>query len=161
MPNPPAPEEPETSLPFQAPRQRDQSSQGGQGGQPQLWCPIRKLWLQAAPEEYVRLSLLHWLMEGKQVPKGRIAVERGLVVAGRKRRFDVMVVNAQAQPLLLAECKAPAEPLNTATLEQIATYQQALPATWWVVTNGTRLQVYQKGEQRFETVRFLPVYAAW
>jgi hypothetical protein len=67
-----------------------------------------------------------------------MAVERGLPFGHTMLRFDVAVYHRDNhQPWLLAECKAPNEPLGEAALQQLLRYHSKLTACrYWLITNG-------------------------
>ena len=70
-----------------------------------------------------------------------------------QRRYDLVLWDKQANPLLLVECKAHTIPIAQQTLDQIARYNLALRVPYLLVTNG--LESYcceidvEKGEYRF------------
>jgi len=90
------------------------------------------------PEETVRQLIVHFLINEKNVPKGRIAIEKTFVVGSKKKRFDILVFDTKSQPLLIVECKAPNVSINEKTFEQISTYNLSLHVTYWLVTNGRK-----------------------
>lgn len=55
---------------------------------------------------------------------------------GQPQRADVVVVDAAARPLLLAECKAPHIRIDGRTLAQAVRYNSVLGARYVVLTNG-------------------------
>ena len=54
------------------------------------------------------------------------------------QRADVVVVGDRAEPLLLAECKAPGIPVGRQTLAQAVRYNSVLGARYIILTNGLR-----------------------
>src|SRR5437773_10144918 len=86
---------------------------------------IRKKFVRFTPEEWVRQHLLKYLV-GKNFPASLIAVEKELIVAGIKKRTDVVVYSTRAEPLLIAECKSPDVPLEQSTFDQAARYNLSL-----------------------------------
>lgn len=101
-------------------------------GGPQLWCPVRKLWLAHQPEELVRLALIAYLGE-RAYPLTLMQVERRV---GRGRdRLDLLVYDREAAPFLLVEAKAPGYDLRPA-VRQLARYNRALRAPYALAVNG-------------------------
>lgn len=100
---------------------------------------IRKKYVVLTPEEWVRQHLIHYLIENCNCPPSLIAVEKGLIINGLQKRFDVLVFNAAGKPILLAECKAPDIEINEATFMQAAVYNKALGVYNLIATNGFRL----------------------
>ncbi len=106
-----------------------------QGRQVFVFDPLRKRYLLLSPEEWVRQLLIRYLLH-RAYPAGRLAVEQSLVVNGRTRRFDLLAYNAQGQPFLLVECKAPEVNISQKAMDQIAAYNHALKAPYLLLTNG-------------------------
>jgi hypothetical protein len=97
---------------------------------------IRKKWLLLTPEEWVRQHTVQFLIQEKQYPASLIALERGLAVHSRKKRFDVLVFNTEGEPVLLVECKRPGVKINQEVFDQIALYNAVFNAKILLVTNG-------------------------
>jgi hypothetical protein len=109
-----------------------------------LWDVVRRKWVQAQPEEEVRQRLLHHLIETRQISRALIGVEKEIHYHQLRKRFDVVVFDAQARPLILIECKAPEVPLSAATLRQIARYNAVLQAPHLLLTNGLQLMFFSR-----------------
>ena len=97
---------------------------------------IRKKWLLLTPEEWVRQHTVQFLIQEKKYPTSLIALERGLAVHSRKKRFDVLVFNTEGEPILLVECKRPGVKINQEVFDQIALYNAVFHAKILLVTNG-------------------------
>lgn len=106
------------------------------------------------PEEWVRQHVLHYLVEDKGYPKSLLAVERGLLLNGVRKRFDVLTFASNGNPHLLIECKSPEIQLSTATFEQIAMYNAVFKAPLLWVTNGLQ-HVYIQYASDFKRYDFL------
>jgi type I site-specific restriction endonuclease len=122
-------------------------------GKPCLWDVVRRKWVQALPEEEVRQRLLHHLMEGRGIARPLISVEKEIQYHQLRKRFDVVVFDRQAQPLILAECKAPSVALSEATLQQIARYNAVIQAPHLLLTNGEQLLFFSRdagGQYQFQ-----------
>ena len=61
-----------------------------------------------------------------------------MALNGQPQRATVVVVGDQAEPLLLAECKAPGIPVGRQTLAQAVRYNSVLGARYIILTNGLR-----------------------
>lgn len=107
---------------------------------------IRKKYVVLTPEEWVRQHVLLYLATEKHYPLSLLAVERGLNVNGRKKRFDVLTFNKNGQPHLLIECKSPDIPVNKNIFEQIAIYNSQFKAPYLLVTNGLQHVVVKYAE---------------
>lgn len=115
---------------------------------------VRKKYVVLTPEEWVRQHVVHYLSEDKGYPTSLIAVERGLSVNGRNKRFDVLTFDNQGKPFLLVECKSPEVALNKAVFEQIAIYNSAFGVKLLWVTNGLQ-HVYVRYTDDFSGYEFL------
>ena len=61
-----------------------------------------------------------------------------MALNGQAQRADVVVVDDAAEPLLVAECKAPGIPVGRQTLAQAVRYNSVLKARYVVLTNGLK-----------------------
>lgn len=102
---------------------------------------IRKKDVFLTPEEWVRQHLLHYLINNCKCPASLIAVEKGLVYNGRKKRFDIMVYNNRGKPVMLCECKAPGVHLDDETFLQAAVYNKFFGVKHLLITNGIDLNL--------------------
>lgn len=97
---------------------------------------IRKKWLVLNPEEWVRQNVVSYLIKSLNYPENLIAVEKEIVVAGRKLRFDALVYSSDFKPLLIIEFKAPEIKITQESFDQILTYNYITQAPYLLVTNG-------------------------
>ncbi len=116
-------------------------------------CFIRKIWVQATPEELVRQRLLRMMTEQGGYPEGTLAVELGLAALPHlsqqqglpQRRADILVfgpigaVSGELRPLLLVECKA--VPLRPSVMQQIVGYNRYVGAPFIALANQDFLRV--------------------
>ena len=58
----------------------------------------------------------------------------------------------RSRPLVIVEAKAPGQPLNGAVQSQARSYAFALGAPLFLLTNGSRLQIYRRGVQSDQVV---------
>lgn len=101
-----------------------------------VWCLIRKKWLVATPEEYVRQALLLHLTETLHWPVSRISVERQLTTMGSRRRWDIVCYDIDGHEQVLIECKAPEVALSQRVMDQAALYQQTVQSQYILLANG-------------------------
>ena len=80
-------------------------------GKKSIFDIIRKKYVAATPEEFVRQHIIHYLVNEKFYPKALLAVEMPLTVNTMKRRCDIVAFKSN-QPLMIVECKAPSIKLN-------------------------------------------------
>ena len=102
----------------------------------QIFDVIRKKFVVLQPEEWVRQHVVHFLFNEKKYPKSHINVEKQLIVNNLKKRYDIVVFDAQGNIRLLVECKAPEVNIDQTTFDQIAQYNLLLNAKYLMVTNG-------------------------
>ena len=94
----------------------------------EVWDSLRGIYLVLTPEEWVRQHLIAYLTAYCGVQPKRIVQEYAVALNGQPQRADVVVVGDRAEPLLLAECKAPCIPINSRTLAQAVRYNSVLGA---------------------------------
>lgn len=105
-------------------------------GNLQLFDFIRKKFVDLTPEEHVRQSLLHFLVAHKNYPSSVISVEKQIQLNGTKKRYDAVVYNFEAKPLLLIECKAPNIKLSQESINQTLRYNLTLNVPYLLISNG-------------------------
>jgi hypothetical protein len=99
-----------------------------------LWDPTRQKWISIAPEETVRLSLVHLLKTEHNVSFRRMSTERS--VDNASRRYDLLTFDQFGAPHLLIECKSPETQLKIEHIVQLGTYNDSLNASYALLTNG-------------------------
>jgi hypothetical protein len=104
-------------------------------GKSYIFDIIRKKNVVLIPEEWVRQHIIKFLIENNY-PASLISVERQLKFNQLKKRFDILVYDNQAKPIMLIECKAPHIDISLSTLQQISQYQKIQKAEYLVITNG-------------------------
>ena len=109
---------------------------GKSDGRTTIFDPIRKRWFLLTPEEHVRQYLIAYMLETLKYPPALISVEKSILVGKRKKRFDIVVYDADHRPWMLVECKAPEVLISERTLHQLLTYQQTIQCRYWLLTNG-------------------------
>lgn len=107
----------------------------------------RKKWVILTPEEWVRQHLICFFIVHCKYPKKYIAVEKQVKVNTQKKRFDILIYNSLLQPWMIIECKQPQQPLNDNVLQQILSYQSAIKAAFFVITNGKNTHLYTVNSQ--------------
>ncbi len=112
-------------------------------GKEKVFCVIRKRWLLLTPEEWVRQNFLLYLIHVLQYAPSLIAVEKQLLLADVKKRFDI-VVYKNAMPYLIVECKEMNVPISEKTIMQVLQYNTKVQAEVMVITNGSYCVAYKK-----------------
>lgn len=75
-------------------------------------------------------------MEVHSIHPKRIAAERAFTFQGMSRRFDLVIFDSAAHPILLAEFKAPDQVLGQHVFDQIARYNMQLQIPLALISNG-------------------------
>ncbi len=118
---------------------------------------FRKQWFLLTPEEWVRQNFLQYLVNQMQYPASLISVEREIIVAEMRKRFDI-VVYKNAKPWMIVECKEMQVPLNDAVIKQILNYNITLQVEYLVITNGSATYATALKGKTHEWLKELPVY---
>jgi predicted type IV restriction endonuclease len=125
-----------------------------------IFDPIRKKFVHCTPEEWVRQHVISFLLSQKRVPHNLINVEKQLLIAGTKKRYDILVYNTDGSIYALIECKAPSVSITQTVFDQIARYNLAVDAHYLMLTNG--LEHYfctmNYADQCYEFITDLPAY---
>ena len=132
-----------------------------------IFCPFRRKYVAATPEEYVRQTFLHALVEQFGYPQSLIGVEVPIAVgAGVDKRCDAVVYSRSLQPLMLIEFKAPEVAITQTTLDQAAVYNTTVHAPYLILANSKQTVVARidkqsaDGEQT-EQIQFLNHIPSW
>jgi len=97
---------------------------------------IRKKYVVLTPEEWVRQHYVHYLIEEKKYPISLISIEKKLTINQLTKRTDILIFNAEGNPDIIVECKAPTIKITQETFDQIARYNLKLNANYLILTNG-------------------------
>ena len=116
----------------------------------------RKAWLILTPEEWVRQNFISYLMKILHYPSSLIAVEKEIILNGLKKRFDILVYDENHKPWIMVECKAPEVELSEKVLRQVLIYNQSVPVSYFVITNGKNTLGWRKTEGEMKQVVELP-----
>ncbi len=118
-----------------------------------LWDPIRSKWIIATPEEWVRQSLIQYLVRDRQWPRGLMAVERSIKLYEQRKRWDLVLYDLKSQPVVICECKRPEIALDQNVLEQVGRYNIELKVPHIMLINGEQAvfiyQAHQPEHTRF------------
>ena len=130
------------------------------GGQVEVWDDLRGIYLVLTPEEGVRRHLIAYLVSHCGVLPIRIVQEYAVPVNGQPQRADVVVVGDSAEPLVLAECKAPEIRIDERTLSQAVRYNSVLGALFVILTNGRKHYCCEYRGGRYVQLAGFPDFAA-
>ena len=105
----------------------------------EVYDPIRKKYIRATPEEYVRQQTIQFLIDYLGVPQDRIIVERTLSrlgVEGDRRRIDIGILDQEGEITAVVECKESIVGDHEAACVQAQDYLQALHAKFFCSHGG-------------------------
>lgn len=105
-------------------------------GKVRVFDPVRRKFLVATPEEWVRQLFISFLVNEKNIPLSKIAVEKQLLINNMQKRFDIVVYGDDFSPLTIIECKSPKISISDDTFRQASLYNLELRAPFLIVTNG-------------------------
>ena len=123
-----------------------------------IFDECRRQWIRLTSEEWVRQNFLQYLLQVKKYPAALIAVEKEIRLGELKKRFDILIYNAQHQPWLMVECKAMEVPLFDEVLHQVLRYNIAVPVPYLVITNGAASFAYIRKNNQLQILEDLPEY---
>ncbi|HRP90424.1 MAG TPA: type I restriction enzyme HsdR N-terminal domain-containing protein [Edaphocola sp.] len=123
-----------------------------------IFDTIRKKYLILTPEEWVRQNIVQALVKNYQYPAGRIALEKLLIINNLKKRYDVVIYDAQRKPWMLIECKATTVALSEDVLKQTLQYYSQLQCPYFLITNGNNTFIASFKEQSFLWLDSVPSY---
>lgn len=125
-------------------------------GKDYIFDTIRKKWLLLTPEEWVRQNFIQHLVKDKNYPPSLIALEKSIMLAELKKRFDILVYDRDHKPWMMIECKASSVRLDSDVLHQLLRYHIAVPAGILVITNGEYSYGWKKENGQLKEMEELP-----
>ena len=132
--------------------------QKNEKGNLRIFDIIRKKFVEATPEEWVRQHIIHYLINHKQVPASMISVEKQLLLNNTKRRTDLVVFNSNLKPILIIECKAPEVDINQLTVNQALRYNLELNVASVFLSNGLNHVFLKLDQNSPEILKEIPSY---
>lgn len=126
------------------------------GEQTTVWDPLRGIYLVLNPEEWVRRHLIGFLISHCGAQPMRIVQEYAVAMNGAPQRADVVVVDDQARPLMLVECKAAGVKIDRQVLAQAVRYNSVLGARYVVLTNGLVHYCYECLDGQYTRMESFP-----
>ncbi|MEN6619016.1 MAG: type I restriction enzyme HsdR N-terminal domain-containing protein [Rikenellaceae bacterium] len=125
-----------------------------------VFDPIRKKRVVLTPEEGVRQQLITLLHKNLGYPVNLMSCEYSISINGFKYRGDLVLLNKDLKPLLLAECKAPSVKITRDTFEQVLRYNMALNVKYILLTNGetTYFASYDNSLNNYQYLTEIPSY---
>jgi hypothetical protein len=103
---------------------------------PRIFDILRRRYVALTPEERVRQSFIHYLIEHLGYPATLLANEISLQVGQKQLRADSVLYDTQLHPRMIIEYKAPHINITQKVFEQISVYNLLLHADYLIVSNG-------------------------
>lgn len=103
---------------------------------PRILDVLRRRYVALTPEEWVRQSFIHYLIEHMDYPQTLLANEVALRVGDKQLRADSVLYDRDLRPKMIIEYKAPTVAITQHVFEQIATYNILLHVDYLMVSNG-------------------------
>jgi len=131
-----------------------------ENGQVKVLDIIRKKFVAFTPEEYVRQTLIHFLIKEKKYPKNLMSLEHEFKLHGQKKRADIVVYNNKAKPIMIIECKAPTVKITQNAVNQVANYNIHYKVKYLLVTNGTDFYTFSidRETNQVRSLKVIPEY---
>lgn len=106
------------------------------GGKDFIFDNLRKKFVRLTPEEWVRQNFVQFMVTAKNYSPSLLTVEAAVNINGNPQRADLIVFSRRAEPVLVAEFKAPEVKISQQTFDQIARYNMQLKVSFLIVSNG-------------------------
>jgi hypothetical protein len=118
----------------------------------EIYDSFRKKFVFLTPEEWVRQNFALYLSETKGFPKSRIKLEKPLLIAGTRRRCDIVYYDKNLLPEIIVECKSTDVNISSSIFSQIGLYNSSLQVKYLIVTNGL---VHYVAEMDYENKKYI------
>lgn len=126
-----------------------------------VYDEVRKMYVVLTPEEWVRRHLVAFLTAHCGVALHAIVEEYPVNLNTMAQRADVVVVDGNAQPVILAECKATDVNIgNEAIFQQVyaqaTRYNAVVQARYIIITNGLRHFCFELSAEGYTALTAFP-----
>jgi hypothetical protein len=123
-----------------------------------IFDEFRKRWVVLTPEEWVRQNFLQYLTQIKKYPASLIAIEKEIKLGELKKRFDIVVYDADTKPWMIIECKEMNVPLDKTVLDQVLRYNMSLNVPYFAITNGSYCLAFSTNRNVLTVIKDLPTF---
>jgi hypothetical protein len=129
-------------------------------GKKYIFDSIRKKYLVLTPEEWVRQTLINYLVNEKKYPKTLIRVEQKLEGKEQFFRSDIVIYDRNGLPKMIVECKAEKVKITQDVFEQITKYNFRFKVDYLMVSNGIQHYICKIDHlnKTWEFLKEVPVY---
>ena len=126
-----------------------------------IWDNTRRRYVALTPEEWVRRHLVSFLVNNCGAPLRSIVEEYPVCINSMPQRADIVVMDAEARPLILVECKATdIDFANRKTLsevfEQATRYNAVVGARYLILSNGLQHFCFERSTEGYTPLRAFP-----
>ena len=128
----------------------------GANGRTEVFDVVRGRWLVLTPEEWVRRHVVEYLRTECGYQPQQIVEEYPVILNGMAQRADIVVVDCNARPYLVIECKEPGVKISTETLSQVVRYNYVLGGKYVVMTNGIGIYCYEWDGSNYTPINHFP-----
>lgn len=128
------------------------------GGTLHVYDDLRRKWLVATPEEWVRQNFTRYLRAALGFPQSMMANEVGLTLNGTRRRCDTLIYRRNLRPLCVVEYKRSTVEITAAVFDQIARYNSVVGAPYLIVSNGMKHYCCRFDGDGYTFLRRIPRY---
>ena len=125
-------------------------------GRVMVFDNIRRMYVVLTPEEWVRRHLVDYLITHCHAPQLSIVEEYPVHINSTAQRADVVVMDNNAHPLALVECKAPDVKIDSAVFEQATRYNAVVKARYIILTNGMEHYCYEFSDEGYLPLNSFP-----
>lgn len=131
-------------------------------GQTYVFSEVRGAFVALTPEEWVRRHLVAHLIRHCDASPRSIVEEFPVEINGMAQRADVVVLGAEAHPLLLAECKSTDIDLSKRetlgeVFQQATRYNAVVQARYIILSNGLLHYCYESTPDGYVAMRAFPM----
>lgn len=113
-----------------------------------VWDNIRQCYIVLTPEEWVRQHLIAFLTTHLNIPERQISLEYPVKINHQNQRADVVALDRNGRPTIVAECKAPNVNITQSTLDQAVRYNSVIGAEYIILTNGLSHHIYRRVDEQ-------------
>lgn len=107
-------------------------------GTKKIFDVLRRKYVALTPEEWVRQSFIHFLIEHKGYSPSLMTNEVSVSLNGMSRRCDSVLYRRDMTPVMIMEYKAPSVEISQKVFSQICRYNIVLKVRYLIISNGMR-----------------------
>lgn len=130
-------------------------------GRTLVFDEVRSTYVVLTPEEWVRRHLVSFLVNHCSAPLRSIVEEYAVCINSMPQRADIVVLDSEARPLALVECKAAdIDFRDKRTLgevfEQATRYNAVVGARYLIISNGLIHYCFERNAEGYTPLNSFP-----